>query len=216
MWFVDYLNELSSPLYPNPNNTILEETTEYLKNPDDVKLCRGLKFRSECKSQTFDDERRSSRITCDIDYEFLANTLIELARRLASKQLLYTSYNNYIRWNSEGMTMIDWIKSIIDEKLYLCLVVEYSERSFFKGALDRGQSDELNRDWSDDPEYCKRPNKKILRHAVNIIGYDDTNKKIIVKNSWGLEWGDFGKIFLDYQVFKDKCIVDVLCIDIIG
>jgi len=219
VWFVNYLDTLWHKVKSgDQNDTILKETIKYLENPDDVNLCRRLTFRSECKLQKFDDERRSSRITCDIDYEFLANTLIELERRLrvASKELLYTSYNNYIQLNSEGMTMIDWIKSKIDEKLYLCLVVEYSERSLFKGDLYRGQSDELNYDWSKYPEYCKKPDKKILAHAVNIIGYDDVNKKIIVKNSWGLEWGDFGKIFLDYERFKDKCIANILCIDIIG
>ena len=36
-------------------------------------------------------------------------------------------------------------------------------------------------------------------HAVLCVGYDDVKKHIIVKNSWGEEWGDKGYFYMPYS-----------------
>lgn len=43
--------------------------------------------------------------------------------------------------------------------------------------------------------------EKILGgHAVLIVGYDDTKKVFIVRNSWGESWGDKGYFYIPYSV----------------
>lgn len=39
-------------------------------------------------------------------------------------------------------------------------------------------------------------------HAVFVVGYDDREKVLIVKNSWGPEWGDRGYVYLPYDYVK--------------
>lgn len=36
-------------------------------------------------------------------------------------------------------------------------------------------------------------------HAVLIVGYDDKKQCLIVRNSWGAEWGDKGYFYMPYQ-----------------
>lgn len=39
-------------------------------------------------------------------------------------------------------------------------------------------------------------------HAVFCVGYDDFKKVMIMKNSWGNDWGDKGYFYLPYEYFK--------------
>lgn len=39
-------------------------------------------------------------------------------------------------------------------------------------------------------------------HAVTIVGYDDVKKVLIVRNSWGTDWGDKGYFYLPYDYVK--------------
>lgn len=41
-------------------------------------------------------------------------------------------------------------------------------------------------------------------HCVVLVGYDDNNKKWIVRNSWGEEWGDKGYCYFPYNYITDK------------
>lgn len=45
-------------------------------------------------------------------------------------------------------------------------------------------------------------------HAVVACGYDDDKKQIIVRNSWGKDWGDGGYFFLPYEYFFSQLTSD--------
>jgi hypothetical protein len=36
-------------------------------------------------------------------------------------------------------------------------------------------------------------------HAMTVVGYDDTKKHFIIRNSWGTNWGDKGYCYYDYK-----------------
>jgi C1A family cysteine protease len=45
------------------------------------------------------------------------------------------------------------------------------------------------------------PTEKLLGgHAVLAVGYDDTKKALIVRNSWSAAWGDKGYFYMPYEV----------------
>ncbi|MEB3187171.1 MAG: C1 family peptidase [bacterium] len=45
-----------------------------------------------------------------------------------------------------------------------------------------------------------RPSENIIGgHAVFIVGYDDAQKVLIIKNSWGTKWGDKGYFYMPYD-----------------
>lgn len=41
-------------------------------------------------------------------------------------------------------------------------------------------------------------------HAVMVVGYDDTKKHFIVRNSWGEKWGDKGYCYMPYDYFINR------------
>ena len=43
-------------------------------------------------------------------------------------------------------------------------------------------------------------------HAVLCVGYDDTRRKWIMRNSWGPMWGDGGYFYLDYDYLLDPAL----------
>jgi len=45
-------------------------------------------------------------------------------------------------------------------------------------------------------------------HAVMAVGYDDENKHIIVRNSWGEGWGDKGYFYMPYAFFFSNLTSD--------
>ena len=45
-------------------------------------------------------------------------------------------------------------------------------------------------------------------HAVLAVGYDDVNKWLIVKNSWGPDWGDKGYFYLPYEYITNPNLSD--------
>lgn len=43
-------------------------------------------------------------------------------------------------------------------------------------------------------------------HAVCCVGYDDSKKEWIMRNSWGTEWGDSGYFYLPYDYLLDSTL----------
>ncbi|MDQ5987309.1 MAG: hypothetical protein CSYNP_03049 [Syntrophus sp. SKADARSKE-3] len=54
-----------------------------------------------------------------------------------------------------------------------------------------------------------KPAEKMLGgHAVLGVGYDDTTKRFIVRNSWGIEWGMHGYFTMPYAYLTDRNLAD--------
>jgi len=45
-------------------------------------------------------------------------------------------------------------------------------------------------------------------HAVLIVGYDDNKQSVIVRNSWGIEWGLDGYFYMPYQYLVSSDLSD--------
>ena len=46
--------------------------------------------------------------------------------------------------------------------------------------------------------------KSLGGHAVLCVGFDDSKKKWIMRNSWGADWGEAGYFYLPYGYLEDK------------
>jgi C1A family cysteine protease len=54
-----------------------------------------------------------------------------------------------------------------------------------------------------------KPGEKVLGgHAVLAVGYDDTKKQLIVRNSWSEGWGDHGYFYMPYEFVTDENTAD--------
>jgi len=56
-----------------------------------------------------------------------------------------------------------------------------------------------------------QPNERSLGgHAVLAVGYDDLEKRFIVRNSWGTEWGQKGYFTIPYDYLANRNLADDL------
>ena len=46
-------------------------------------------------------------------------------------------------------------------------------------------------------------------HAVTVVGYDNKKKALIVRNSWGTEWGDKGYFYMPYAYVTPENVMDI-------
>lgn len=46
-------------------------------------------------------------------------------------------------------------------------------------------------------------------HAVAVVGYDNAKKVLIVRNSWGTEWGDKGYCYMPYAYVTPENVMDI-------
>ncbi|MBU2703421.1 C1A family cysteine protease [Sporomusaceae bacterium BoRhaA] len=54
----------------------------------------------------------------------------------------------------------------------------------------------------------KNTEKYLGGHAVLVVGYDDNKKQLIVRNSWGTDWGDKGYFYLPYDYYTKGYVSD--------
>jgi len=47
-------------------------------------------------------------------------------------------------------------------------------------------------------------------HAVLVVGYDDTAKRFVVRNSWGAGWAMGGYFTIPYDYYTDSNLADDL------
>ncbi|MGD1043777.1 MAG: C1 family peptidase [Bacteroidota bacterium] len=56
-----------------------------------------------------------------------------------------------------------------------------------------------------------QPNERSLGgHAVLAVGYDDVQKRFIVRNSWGTDWGQRGYFTIQYEYLANRNLADDL------
>ena len=46
-------------------------------------------------------------------------------------------------------------------------------------------------------------------HAVAVVGYDNQKRVLIVRNSWGTEWGDKGYFYMPYDYVTPEYVMDI-------
>lgn len=54
----------------------------------------------------------------------------------------------------------------------------------------------------------KQTEQPLGGHAVMAVGYDDVKKVVIVRNSWGADWGDKGYFYLPYDYIGSNNLAD--------
>ena len=53
-------------------------------------------------------------------------------------------------------------------------------------------------------------------HAVLIVGYDDDKSSVIVRNSWGADWGLAGYFYMPYNILTNQqFVMDLWVIDVV-
>ncbi len=57
-------------------------------------------------------------------------------------------------------------------------------------------------------EKKRRPNQPHGKHAMVIVGYDDTKQAFLIQNSWGTRWNNRGLAWVAYELFDDIRVTD--------
>jgi len=56
--------------------------------------------------------------------------------------------------------------------------------------------------------YPKKSEQEIGGHAIELVGYDDSQEKFFIRNSWGTRWGLSGYGSMDYKYITSKLASD--------
>ena len=60
----------------------------------------------------------------------------------------------------------------------------------------------------------KKDEKLLGGHAVMAVGYDEAKKVFIIRNSWGMDWGDRGYFYMPYSYIENPLMCsDFWCIE---
>ena len=68
--------------------------------------------------------------------------------------------------------------------------------------------------WYDPQLLCaskiERRARQLGGHAVMAVGYDDSAERVLVRNSWGTDWGIKGYFTMPYDYISDDNLADDL------
>jgi len=69
-----------------------------------------------------------------------------------------------------------------------------------------GVSISITKSWHNPPEGIiplrRSGPPSVSPHFISLVGYDDSKRRLLFKNSWGAEWGDKGFGYLSYRAFQ--------------
>jgi C1A family cysteine protease len=140
----------------------------------------------------------------------MAHTLGILAR-IKGKTGEYNAWNI---WNSQGQqpsttAAISAAKRMNFEGLRISKSRNfYPSVTSYKRMLDSGRPIYFASDVDGSWNGASRGNAALScrgstgAHAYTIVGYDDSNQKFVIKNSWGDYWGDQGYGYLPYSCIR--------------
>jgi len=203
-WFTTYINDHTN-FGPSKNESELISTS--FENDQ---------F-EECKSQPICfkwDEETNSKVECTVDYKELFSLFKDFHQRLFSKRIKL-SVKTFKPPNTPNLLNI--IEDILNKTLYLHISCIFGPNSDFIEILqDSSRLEELNEENPENPSnYCGSKNSgggNKDNHGLVIIGIEGDH--VIIKNSWGYEWGDFGKFKIRKDaLFNNLCIEYVTVID---
>ena len=129
------------------------------------------------------------------------------ARYPSSNQVVYpqryaeisdTTYSKNMTWNYEKRGSLDALKAAIDKGYRVLLGVDMSQPNGFN--LKVGNKNYNGGLWA-----CNQGNSRNfctnsgMGHEVIAIGYDDNQKLIKIRNSWGQRLGENGDFYMTYN-----------------
>jgi len=215
LWFVNYMNNITIFNGTDENgirilkhDNIYEGKTpaDHIDIADTCTISRsGLLTSGNCISMTDNDYSEL--------YFFFKKMAVKLAQDNFNLQLMQ------IRMKNEVSAINSIIFELVQQR-YVCIILKMILNSkfdlnFINSAIDLNTF--LN-STQYEKSYCKNPIVNTTRyHALIISGYKEINGELyfIVKNSWGILWGDFGKVEIKASLlFSNLCVDCVYIIQI--
>ena len=200
VWFANYINDETNFIKEGEES---EEGKNILKNVTRSDIYKNNDnnppANSSCKTYDINEnEDRTYKEVCEIDYDKLYNIFLRLHSKLKNE-------NNKIKIeqinNEHSNLNINKIIDILKTNIYIIISSDISNEQFKQEFFNNPTkiNDHENID------YCNR-NGSNKGHAYNIVGYNETTKQFTIKNSWGVDWGDFGKINISSDKLQNLCI----------
>jgi C1A family cysteine protease len=91
---------------------------------------------------------------------------------------------SYIRKDAGAPSIAEMKKALCEYgPIAACVKVTESFQGYRSGIYD---------------EYSKTSGPSDINHAITIVGWDDAKKSYLIKNSWGVDWGDKGYMWIEY------------------
>jgi len=209
LWFVNYMNNIKNFNGTNEygiqilkHDNIYQGNTpaDHIDIADTCTISRsGLLTSDKCISMT------------DNDYSELFYFFKKMAIKLAQDNFNLQFMLIFIKNEANA---INSIKFELDQQRYVCILLRMNLNSkfylnFINSAIDLNTF--LNSP-QDEVFYCIDNENTGMYHALIISGYKEINGELyfIVKNSWGILWGDFGKVEI-----KASLLFSNLCVDFV-
>ena len=202
-WFQNYINKPANFTQDKQIEGLNNITFTTIKNNNCSKQHECVKW----------DESTQRMVECEVDYNLVFTIFKSLHNKL-------TSQTKLLKLTQLNLTDPDVFKIIthtLKNNLYLLINSHFGKDSeFIKLFENSSRLDELNNTYMLTPEYCNKSteDKKNDAHALTITGMNE--EYVTIKNSWGYQWGEFGKFKIKKEYLVDRlCITNIIAIDMV-